>query len=55
MKYKLKNKDKGKKISVRVTGSKPGYNSASATSPKTKKVKPKKKGQHRVAAVVMRG
>ena len=55
VKYKLKNKDKGKKISVRVTGSKPGYNSASATSPKTKKVKPKNKSHHRVAAMVMRG
>ena len=49
-KYKLKNKDKGKKISVRVTGAKAGYTSATATSPQTKKVKKKKKHHHRVAA-----
>ena len=47
-KYKLKNKDKGKRISVRVTGAKSGYTSATATSPKTKKVK-KKNRHHRVA------
>jgi hypothetical protein len=46
--YKLKNKDKGKKISVTVTGAKAGYTSASATSPPTKKVK-KKKAHHREA------
>ena len=45
-KYKLKNKDKGKKISVRVTGAKAGYTSATATSPQTKKVKKKKKPHH---------
>jgi hypothetical protein len=39
--YKLKKKDKGKKISVRVTGTKPGFTTASATSPPTKKIKPK--------------
>ena len=48
VKYKLKNKDKGKKISVTVTGAKSGYTSASATSPQTKKVKKKKKSHHRV-------
>ena len=47
-KYKLKNKDKGKKISVKVTGAKSGFTSASATSPQTKKVK-KKKHHHRMA------
>jgi bacillolysin len=47
--YKLKNKDKGKKISVRVTGAKAGFTSASATSPQTKKVKKKKKHHHRTA------
>jgi hypothetical protein len=44
--YKLKNKDKGKKISVRVTGSATGYTPATATSPPTKKVKAKKKHHH---------
>ncbi len=48
-KYKLKKKDKGKKISVTVTGTKAGHTSASATSPPTKKVKKKKKKHHRVA------
>jgi Zn-dependent metalloprotease len=48
VKYKLKNKDKGKKISVRVTGAKSGFTSATATSPQTKKVK-KKPTHHRVA------
>jgi hypothetical protein len=53
--YKLGKKDKGKKISVRVTGSKAGSASASATSAETKKVKNKKKhhghhGHHRVTA-----
>ncbi len=47
-KYKLKNKDKGKKISVKVTGARSGFTSASATSPQTKKVK-KKKQHHRMA------
>jgi hypothetical protein len=42
VKYKLRKRDQGKRISVRVTGLKPGYTSASATSPKTKKVKPRK-------------
>lgn len=37
--YKLTKKDKGKKISVRVTGSKPGYLSMTKTSKATKKVK----------------
>jgi Zn-dependent metalloprotease len=41
-KYKLKNADKGKRIAVRVTGSKPGFTAASATSPPTKKVKKKR-------------
>ena len=39
-KYKLKNKDRRKKISVVVTGSAAGYTSASLTSKKTKKVRP---------------
>jgi hypothetical protein len=53
--YKLTKKDKGKKISVRVTGSKSGLSPASATSAQTKKVKPKKKKQHhRVAALPAR-
>ena len=42
-KYKLRKKDKGKRMSVTVTGAKPGYTSAAATSPQTKKVKKKKK------------
>lgn len=37
-KYKLTNKDKGKKLRVRVTASKAGYTSATAVSKKTKKV-----------------
>ncbi len=39
--YKLTKKDVGKKIRVVVTGSKSGYNPASATSKQTKKVKPR--------------
>ncbi|GAA4750859.1 hypothetical protein GCM10023350_40080 [Nocardioides endophyticus] len=42
-KYKLVARDKGKKISVRVTGSKSGYQTASATSKATGKVKAKPK------------
>lgn len=38
-KYKLTKKDKGKKMSVRVTGVRSGYTSATATSPQTGKVK----------------
>ncbi len=38
-KYTLTNKDKGKKIQVRVTGAKPGYTSAVVTSAKTGKIK----------------
>ncbi len=54
-KYKLKGKDKGKRISVQVTGAKAGYTSTSATSPKTKKVKKKKKKpNHRVVAMAGR-
>jgi bacillolysin len=41
--YKLKNGDKGKKISVRVTGSKAGHNPATLTSAQTAKIKKKKK------------
>ena len=37
-KYTLTAKDKGKKIRVRVTGSKPGYTSGVATSKKTGKI-----------------
>ncbi len=45
-KYRLTSKDKGKKVSVRVTGSKSGYASATNTSNPTKKVKAKKKHHH---------
>jgi len=38
-KYKLTGKDKGKKLQVVVTASKPGYTPASVTSKKTKKIK----------------
>jgi bacillolysin len=38
-KYKLTKKDKGKKLQVVVTASKPGYTSATVTSKKTKKIK----------------
>jgi bacillolysin len=41
-KYKLKNKDKGKRISVVVTGSAPNFHSTSVTSKQTKKVKPRR-------------
>jgi bacillolysin len=49
--YKMKNKDKGKKISVQVTGVRSGYTSASATSPQTKKVKKKKHHHHHRVAL----
>jgi bacillolysin len=42
-KYKLSARDKGKRVSVKVTGSKAGYQTASATSKATGKVKPKKR------------
>jgi Zn-dependent metalloprotease len=38
-KYKTTKKDKGKKLSVTVVGSKPGYTSATVTSAKTGKIK----------------
>lgn len=41
-KYKLKNKDKGKRLQVKVTATKTGYTPASVTSKKTKKIKKKK-------------
>jgi bacillolysin len=52
--YKLKNQDKGKRISVRVTGAKPGFTSATATSPQTKKIKKKKPHHQRVAVTAAR-
>jgi bacillolysin len=52
--YKLTNKDKGKKISVTVTGAKLGFTSASATSPQTKKVKKKLHHHHRLAVSAAR-
>jgi hypothetical protein len=41
--YKLKTADKGKRSSVRVTGSKTGYVGDTRTSAETKKIKKKKR------------
>jgi hypothetical protein len=37
--YKLVKADKGKRVTVKVTGSKPGYTSVTKTSKKTSKIK----------------
>ncbi len=42
-KYKLANRDKRKRMSVRVVASKPGYVTAVKTSPRTTKVKPRRR------------
>jgi len=44
--YKLKNADKGKRISVRVAGSKTGYTGDTRTSAETAKIKKKKRKHH---------
>jgi bacillolysin len=44
--YKLKNADKGKRISLQVTGTRSGYTTLSKTSAETKKIKKKKKKKH---------